>query len=123
LAERGEIDNAIEHYERALAIKPDYAQAQNNLGLVLMERGRMDDATAHFQKALEIKPDMAEAHCNLGIALAGRGRIDEAIEHYRQALILATRQNNASLAEEVKVRLGPYAARIPHRQPQRPSAP
>ena len=51
---------------KALEIKPDYAEAHNNLGLALASRGQVDEAIAHYRKALEIKPDYAEAHNNLG---------------------------------------------------------
>ena len=86
LADRGQVDEAIAHYRKALEIKPDYAEAHNNLGVALAGRGQVDEAIAHYRKALEIKPDYAEAHNNLGIALAGRGQVDEAIAHYRKAL-------------------------------------
>ena len=89
MAGRGRIDEAIAHYQKALEIKPDYADAHYNLGIVLAGRGQIDEAIAHYQKALEIKPDYAAAHYNLGNALAGRGQIDEAIEHWRKALALA----------------------------------
>ena len=68
---RGRIDEAVAHFEKALEIKPDYAEAHIDLGTALANGRRMDEAIAHFQKALEIKPDYAEAHINLGIALAG----------------------------------------------------
>ena len=69
-----------------MKIRPDYAEAHNNLGSALAGRGRLDEAMAHFRKALEIQPDSAEAHSNLGIALAAGGRLDEAVEHFRKAL-------------------------------------
>ena len=68
LAGRGRFDEAIAHFQKALEIKPDYAEAHANLGAALAGRGRVDEAIAHYQKALEIKPDYAEAHCNLGSA-------------------------------------------------------
>ena len=86
MAGRGQVDEAIAHYRKALEIKPDYAEAHNNLGNALAGRGQVDEAIAHYRKALEIKPDYAEAHYNLGNALAGRGQVDEAIAHYRKAL-------------------------------------
>jgi tetratricopeptide (TPR) repeat protein len=86
LAERGQVDEAIAHYWKALEIEPDYVEAHCNLGLALAGRGQVDEAIAHYWKALEIEPDYVEAHCNLGIALARRGRVDEAIAHYRRAL-------------------------------------
>jgi protein O-mannosyl-transferase len=86
LARRGQVDQAIGHFRKALDIKPDYVAADNNLGLALAGRGQIDDAISYYQKALEIRSDDMQAHFNLGLALASRGKIDEAIGHYRKAL-------------------------------------
>ena len=86
LAGRGQVDDAIAHYQKALEINPDHARAHNNLAVALAGRGEIDSAIAHYQKALEIKLDYAEAHNNLALALAGRGQIDSAIAHYQKAL-------------------------------------
>ena len=102
MAGRGQVDEAIAHYRKALEIKPDYAEAHNNLGIALAGRGQVDEAIAHYRKALEIKPDDVEAHYNLGIALAGRGQVDEAIAHFRKALEIkpdfAEAHNNLGIA-------------------------
>jgi tetratricopeptide (TPR) repeat protein len=86
LREKGRMDEAIAHYQKALAIKPDYAAAHNNLGNALDQMGRVNEAIAHYQKALEIRPDYAGAHNNLGNALRQKGRVDEAIVHFQKAL-------------------------------------
>ena len=86
LARRGQFDEAIAHYRKALEINPNVAEFHYNLGDTLANRGQVDEAIAHYRKALEIKPNYVEAHNNLGIALADRGQIDEAITHYRKAL-------------------------------------
>jgi protein O-mannosyl-transferase len=86
LIARGAVDEAVGHIEKALALKPDYAEARNNLGLVLASHGRIDGALAQFRKALELQPAYAEAHNNLGLLLARRGHFDEAIAHLRRAL-------------------------------------
>jgi tetratricopeptide (TPR) repeat protein len=86
LTHRGQVDEAIIHFRKALEIEPTYVEAHYNLGLALVGRGHVDEAMAHFRKALEIKPGLAEAHGNLGYALANRGQVDEAIAHYRKAL-------------------------------------
>ena len=71
---------------RSVQIKPDYAEAHNNLGYVLLQRGEVDKAIVHFQQALQIKPDNEEAHYNFGNALLQKGSVDEAIFHYQKAL-------------------------------------
>jgi tetratricopeptide (TPR) repeat protein len=86
LLTKGNVDEAIVHYQKALQIDPDYAEAHNNLGDALLRKDSVDEAIAHFQKALQIKPDDAEAHINLGNALIKKGNVDEAIAHYQNAL-------------------------------------
>ena len=73
---------------KAIAIKPDYADAHNILGNALQDLGELDEAVASYHKALAIKPDYAEAHCNLGAALQGLGRVDEAVASYHKALAI-----------------------------------
>ena len=86
LFQKGNVDEAIAHYQRALQIKPDYAEACYNLGNALLRMGSVDEAITHYQKALQIKPDYAEAHNNLGKVLIQKGSVDEAIAHYQKAL-------------------------------------
>jgi protein O-GlcNAc transferase len=88
LAAQGRVDQAIVHYERALALMPDLAEAHNNLGIALVTQGKIDQAIAHYERALALKPDYAEAHNNLGLALVAQGKIDQAIAHYERALAL-----------------------------------
>jgi tetratricopeptide (TPR) repeat protein len=85
-AKRGQSAQAMEHYQKALEIKPGYMDAHNNLGIMLAGQGRAAEAMEHYQTALEIKPDFAEAHYNLGNLLAQQGRSTEAIEHFQKAL-------------------------------------
>jgi tetratricopeptide (TPR) repeat protein len=86
LSEQGEADQAIDHYRRAIALRPDYPEAHYNLGRLLVEQGQLDDAIAHYERAAAINPADAEAQNNLGVTLFGIGRGDDAIAHYRKAL-------------------------------------
>jgi tetratricopeptide (TPR) repeat protein len=84
----GRIPEAIEHLERALSMKPNFAEAHYNLGVALGQAGSLPEATEHLEQAVRLKPDYPEAHCNLGVALAQAGRIPEAMEHLEEALRL-----------------------------------
>ena len=69
-------------------IRPDWAEAHNNLGLLYNALRRYDAAVESFRTALAIKPDLAWAHCNLGNALHAQRMFDAAIESYRRALAI-----------------------------------
>ena len=86
LLQKGAVDEAISHFQKALQINPDDAKTRNNLGNALLKKGAVDEAIVYYQKALQINPDDAEAHYNLGLALFQKGAVDEAISHFQEAL-------------------------------------
>jgi protein O-mannosyl-transferase len=86
LACRGEVEEALAQYRKALEIDPDYDLAQNNMGIALANRGQVEEAIAYFRKVLQTKPDDYGMLNNLANALASRGRAEEAIVHYEKAL-------------------------------------
>ena len=102
LAERGQVEQAVVHFKRALEIERDYPDAHNNLGLALADRGQLDEAIYHFREALKADPNYFSAHNNLGNALVDRGQLREAITHYQRALEIrpdyAQAHNNLGLA-------------------------
>jgi len=63
-ANLGQLDTAISYYEKALSIKPDYAEAHYNLGFTQQRLGQLDAAVRSYKKVVAIKPDYAEAHNN-----------------------------------------------------------
>jgi tetratricopeptide (TPR) repeat protein len=89
LADDGRMDEAIEHYRRALATRPNFVDAQCDLGSALATRGRLDEAIASFRAALAINPNLPAVQGNIGLALLARGRtedLEEAINLLRQEL-------------------------------------
>lgn len=108
-------DEALVHALQAIALKPDYAPAQNNVGNVYYRRGQIDEAIAHFRKALEIDPNTTSVHNNLGNALMRRGQIDEAIAHLLKAVEInpdsAPAHNNLGIAYR---RAGKFDEAIQH---------
>ena len=85
---RGDLPKARSHYLESLRIRPDYADAHNNLALVLMREGKADEAAAQYREALKDNPDYAEAYNNLGVVFAGQGKWREAEDGFRRALEL-----------------------------------
>jgi superkiller protein 3 len=91
LHEKGRWDDAIAEYQEALRLKPDYAEAFNNLGLVLRNKGRTEEAINSYRTAIRLKKGLSEAHFNLGYALHNQGREVEAMDSYRTAVRLGTK--------------------------------
>ena len=60
LAKLGRHDQALTHYRRAQAIRPDYREAIPNLGNALKALGHWEEALAHYRLALEHSPDSPE---------------------------------------------------------------
>jgi 2-polyprenyl-3-methyl-5-hydroxy-6-metoxy-1,4-benzoquinol methylase/TolA-binding protein len=88
LKEQGKLEETIEAYNKALAIKPDYADAYYNMGNTLKEQGKMEEAIEAYNKAISLKPDYADAYSNMGNVLKGQGKLKEAIEAYNKALAI-----------------------------------
>ena len=88
LAGQGKIDEAIEHYNEALRLRPNYATARTNLGAALAKQGKSADAISNYTQVLKTKPELPEAHVDLGAALVAQGKVDDAIAQYNEALRL-----------------------------------
>jgi tetratricopeptide (TPR) repeat protein len=79
---------AFQHFQRALAVRPDYAPAQNNLGVIRQQWGQLDAAAAAYLAAIKANPQFGLAWCNLGNCFREDNRLEDAIEFYRRALAL-----------------------------------
>src|SRR4030095_12252435 len=77
------------HYEQAIQLQPNYADAYYNRGNVLLTMGRIEEATQDLERALQIQPEHADAHTCLGNALLRQGLINNAIAQYETAAALA----------------------------------
>lgn len=98
-------EEAIECYERALAIKPDDYDSLRQKGVSLSELGLEKEAIECYEKALAIKPDDYRALRSKGISLSKQGQEDEAIKCYEKALAIkpddfsSLRQKGVSLSK------------------------
>ena len=88
LKEQGKLEEAIEAYNKALSIKPDYADAYYNMGNALKEQSKLEEAIEAYNKAYPSSLIMLSAYNNMGIALQDQGKLEEAIEAYNKALAI-----------------------------------
>jgi tetratricopeptide (TPR) repeat protein len=84
--EAGQLQEAGDAFQRALALQPDYVPARNSLGSVLRQQGRPDEAIAQLESALRLQPDSDAARFNLANAKADRGDWAGAIAEYETLL-------------------------------------
>jgi tetratricopeptide (TPR) repeat protein len=79
---------ALSIFDKAIALKPDYAEAHNGRGIVLFNLDRTAEAIAGFDRAIALKPDYAEAYNNRGLVLQDLKRFDDALASFEKALAL-----------------------------------
>jgi tetratricopeptide (TPR) repeat protein len=85
LLSQGRLDEAIEHFEKAVALDPSSAPNQVGLAKTYCRKGSLDEAIVHFKKALESEPGTVEILYALGCTLLQAGRVDEAVVHFQKA--------------------------------------
>lgn len=78
----GELQRAAAAFRHAVQIKPDYAEAYNDLGVVLESLGDLEQAEEAYKTALKFKPDFRAAHSNLALLYEESDRVKEAAVHW-----------------------------------------
>jgi len=89
LGNRGDLEGAIPHLQRAAALRPNRFRDQAYAGLALLRVGRAADAVPYLERAVAAQPDSREAHANLAAALSEVGRTADAAPHMERARALA----------------------------------
>ncbi len=85
---RGELDEAVDSFGKAVKIKPDFAQAHQALGEVLKRQGHRIAAIESHRRCVTLSPADASARARLAAALHDDGQLQAAVSAYRQALAL-----------------------------------
>ncbi|HYZ86718.1 MAG TPA: tetratricopeptide repeat protein [Bryobacteraceae bacterium] len=86
LQSEDKLDEAIDHYRKALSLAPQNATAHNSLASALLAQGDVDAAEAEFRKAIELDQDYADAHYNLARLLLQKQELETAIRHLREVI-------------------------------------
>ena len=84
--ELGDKQGAIDAFNQAIKIDPNYALAYNNRGIVCNELGDKQGAIDDYSQAIKINPNYALAYCNRGVVRDALGDKHGAIDDYSQAI-------------------------------------
>ena len=95
LQARGELSQSIDHYQRALALRPGDATVENALGAAFFAAQNLPQAIAHLSVAAKARPDYFDSQYNLGLALAMDNQFPLAVEHLRAAVALRPQDADA----------------------------
>lgn len=107
LSDTGQLDDAVNHLRRAVALAGDFTNARIALGVALQRQGKNTEAIANLQEAVNRAPDNHTAHRNLGACSLKAGRTVEAEEHLRRATLLEPKDQQAMFGlAEALVALG-----------------
>ena len=96
---RGDLGKAAEYFRSALRKKPGYAEAHNDLGIVLSQLGRGEEALREFEAAASnvLYPTPEWAYYNMGEEFRRRGNAVKAEEMYRRSMALNHRYMDSYL--------------------------
>ena len=86
LEKKGDLSRAVTHYLEAIKIRPGYAKAYNNLGVILASQNKVKAAIVFLSKALQINPGYSGAYFNLGKIYFNLNDPEKAIFQYKKAL-------------------------------------
>jgi Flp pilus assembly protein TadD len=122
LDEKGETAEAIQHYEKALAIFPKSISALVNLAW--LRATSSNEALRNGNEALKLAGQANELSGGtnavvlrtLAAAYAESGQCVKAIESGRAALQLARMHGDSSLAAELEQQIAVYQVRLPYRE-------
>jgi len=78
-------DDSAAEYRRAAELKPDFAEANLNLGLTLLDSKDFAGAAIALQRAAELMPDQARPKYLAGLALERSGNVTGAIAQFDSA--------------------------------------
>jgi Tfp pilus assembly protein PilF len=84
----GQLDKAMENYDKAITLDPNDYLAYNNRGAIFAKVGQFDKAIESYNKAVISNPGDYKAYFNRGLSYDKMGRITDAIEDFQRAMRL-----------------------------------
>ena len=90
---KGQYEQAIKHFSKAIEIKKNYAlarenlaRAYNDLAVALQKENKIDLAMKNWHAALAMDPNHSKANYNVGLIMCQQGKYDQAINCFKKVL-------------------------------------
>lgn len=81
----GQLDRAIQDFNRAIVLNPSFDRAYNNRGAARLISGYFDKAIEDFDRAINLRSGNPPAYSNRGYAYYFKGQYDRALKDYNKA--------------------------------------
>jgi tetratricopeptide (TPR) repeat protein len=104
---RGELEKAIGFYEQAIKVRPEFPEAEFQLGSALASLNRLPEAEAAFRRSISYKKNWSLPYSALAVVLMRQSRDKDAEPFFRQALTLDNKEPVAlRMLSELRLRAG-----------------
>ncbi len=91
---QGDKQKALQEFQTAIALKPNYGDAYHNLANTYREIGQLDKALENYQKALQFNPNLWQSHQNIAAIYYSQAQYDKALEQLDQAVKISPKIPN-----------------------------
>jgi tetratricopeptide (TPR) repeat protein len=107
------LPQAIDQFRAVIKLRPEYADAHQNLGVALTQLNLDTEAVEEFRKTLALDPNYFSARANLVQAYARLKQSDEAVAAAKQAVTAARSAGHPELAAQIETWLEKYQSQQP----------
>ncbi len=88
LSAEGKIEESINHYNQAIRLKPDYANAYFNRAIAHANLGQKERAIEDYNQVIRLKHDYALAYYNRGFVYHASGQYQNSVKDFSETLRL-----------------------------------
>lgn len=84
LQSRGDLNGALQFYQKAAELDPTYIEVINDIGVIYEELGDLETATVSYQKALQVNADYLPTYTNLAFLYEKKGDVPNATHYWEK---------------------------------------
>lgn len=88
LAEKGDLEAAIQSYRKAIELDDRFCDAMDNLGVLLRREGKLEEAISWYKKSIQVMPTNPMPHMNLASVYSVQEKFDESLAEYNTLITI-----------------------------------